>query len=101
MLCSEIYFKARSAEKASSVRDIKADHLGKLVVMKGIVTRCTEVKPLIHVATYTCDECGSDSYQTVCFHAAPGFSHFCLVSMPRVVFFSDKCTYLHAIIPLP
>ncbi|XP_055339949.1 DNA replication licensing factor mcm7-like [Paramacrobiotus metropolitanus] len=61
----EVYFKVRSSEKAVSVRDIKADHLGKLVLMKGIVTRCTEVKPLIHVATYTCDECGADTFQTI------------------------------------
>ncbi|OQV17175.1 DNA replication licensing factor mcm7 [Hypsibius exemplaris] len=61
----EVYFKVRSDQKAKSVREIKADSLGKLVIMKGIVTRCTEVKPLLHVATYTCDECGSDSFQTI------------------------------------
>lgn len=61
----DIHFKPRSSENALSVREVKAEHLGKLVTMKGIVTRCTEVKPLMNVATYTCDECGSDTYQTI------------------------------------
>ena len=33
--------------------------------MKGIVTRATEVKPMMQVATYTCDQCGSETYQPV------------------------------------
>lgn len=27
--------------------------------------RCTEVKPMISVATYSCDLCGGETYQTV------------------------------------
>lgn len=38
---------------------------GKLVSVRGIVTRCTEVKPMMQVATYTCDQCGSETYQPV------------------------------------
>lgn len=29
------------------------------------MTRATEVKPMISVATYTCDICGSETYQPV------------------------------------
>jgi len=47
------------------VRDIKADKIGKLVTVRGIVTKATEVKPMIVVATYTCDECGSEASQPV------------------------------------
>lgn len=42
---------------------------GKLVAVKGIVTRVTEVKPMMQVATYTCDQCGSETYQPVSFKA--------------------------------
>ncbi|KMQ88562.1 dna replication licensing factor mcm7-like protein [Lasius niger] len=56
----EVYFKDFSDTKAYSVRDIKADKIGKLVTVRGIVTKTTEVKPMIVVATYTCDECGSE-----------------------------------------
>ncbi|XP_011694407.1 PREDICTED: DNA replication licensing factor Mcm7 [Wasmannia auropunctata] len=61
----EVYFKDFSDAKAYSVRDIKADKIGKLVTVRGIVTKATEVKPMIVVATYTCDECCSEVSQPV------------------------------------
>lgn len=62
---SEIAFKPLSIDKAYSIRDIKAEHIGRLVTVRGIVTRCTEVKPMMVVATYTCDRCGAETYQPV------------------------------------
>lgn len=62
---SEVNFKAQSSTKAVSIRDVKADNIGKLVSVRGIVTRCTEVKPMMVVATYTCDRCGAETYQPV------------------------------------
>jgi DNA replication licensing factor MCM7 len=44
---------------------VKANSIGKLISVKGVVTRATEVKPMISVATYTCDICGSETYQPV------------------------------------
>jgi len=64
-LPSEVGFKPLSTEKAHSIREVKAQHIGKLVTVRGIVTRCTEVKPMMVVATYTCDRCGSETYQPV------------------------------------
>lgn len=67
----EVYFKdmTKDAEKDISkvipIRNVKAEHIGKLVTVKGIVTRGTEVKPMMKVATYTCDQCGSETYQPV------------------------------------
>ena len=60
-----MYFKNKSEEKFRSVREVKADSIGKLVCVKGIVTRTTEVKPMMEVATYTCDQCGAETYQPV------------------------------------
>lgn len=48
-----------------AIRDVKAEHMGKLVTVRGIVTRSTEVKPMMVVATYTCDRCGAETYQPV------------------------------------
>lgn len=62
---SEVYFHDFDAAKAHSVRDIKAEKIGKLVTVRGIVTRTTEVMPLVVVATYTCDQCGAETYQPV------------------------------------
>lgn len=62
---SEIYIKDFNDAKALSVREIKAEKIGKLVTVRGIVTRSTEVKPMMVVATYTCDQCGAETYQPV------------------------------------
>ncbi|XP_030398802.1 DNA replication licensing factor mcm7-like, partial [Gopherus evgoodei] len=59
----ELYFKAPSGSKARVIRDVKADCIGKLVTVRGIVTRVTEVKPMMVVATYSCDQCGAETYQ--------------------------------------
>ncbi|KAL2734416.1 DNA replication licensing factor Mcm7 [Vespula squamosa] len=61
----EIYIKDFNDAKALSVREIKAEKIGKLVTVRGIVTRSTEVKPMMVVATYTCDQCGAETYQPV------------------------------------
>lgn len=61
----EVFFKAPSADKHMAVRDVKANNMGKLVCVKGIVTRATEVKPMMQVATYTCDQCGAETYQPI------------------------------------
>ena len=66
LFCSEIYFRAQNRQKHLAVRDVKAESVGKLVCVKGIVTRATEVKPMMQVATYTCDQCGAETYQPVC-----------------------------------
>ena len=63
--CSEVYFKLQTATKHLAIREVKADAIGKLVQVKGIVTRATEVKPMLQVATYTCDQCGAETYQPV------------------------------------
>ena len=65
IVCSEVYLKAPTEQAFVPIREVKAECIGKLVKMKGIVTRATEVKPMMQVATYTCDQCGSETYQPV------------------------------------
>ncbi|KAF9433123.1 Mcm2-7 hexameric complex component [Entomortierella beljakovae] len=61
----QVVFKPRTNEKALSVREIKAEYLGKLVTLQGIVTRVTAVKPFVEVAAYTCESCGNENFQEV------------------------------------
>jgi len=61
----ECYFRPPTNAKAVSVRQIKARQIGKLVSVKGVVIRATEVKPMLQVATYTCDRCGAETYQPI------------------------------------
>lgn len=48
-----------------AVREVRGSHLGKLITVRGIVTRVSEVKPLLQVNAYTCDSCGSEIFQDV------------------------------------
>ena len=61
----EVCLKAPASMKSVSVRQIKARSIGKLVNVKGVVIRATEVKPMLQVATYTCDRCGAETYQPI------------------------------------
>lgn len=48
-----------------SVRQIKGKHIGKLITLRGIVTRVSDVKPAVMVIAYTCDQCGYEIFQEV------------------------------------
>ncbi|GBG59606.1 hypothetical protein CBR_g49870 [Chara braunii] len=61
----EVRIKPLTSAKPRSLREVKAADIGHLVCIKGIVTRVTDVKPLMSVATYTCDICGFEIYQEV------------------------------------
>lgn len=61
---SEVYFKPSSLE-STPVRNVLAEHIGKLLTIRGIVTRCTDVKPRLSIATYTCDQCSCETFQPV------------------------------------
>lgn len=51
--------------KSAPIRDVKARDVGRLVRVKGMVTRVSSVKPLLTVATYTCEACAYEVYQEV------------------------------------
>ncbi|GJM95446.1 hypothetical protein PR202_ga12183 [Eleusine coracana subsp. coracana] len=59
----EVYIKAFSKVTPLTIRQVKASNIGQLVKISGIVTRCSDVKPLMQVAVYTCEECGFEIYQ--------------------------------------
>ena len=49
----------------TKLREIKGDHIGHLLNVRGIVTRVSDVKPCMQVAAYMCDVCGCEIYQVV------------------------------------
>ncbi|KAK6090796.1 hypothetical protein P3W45_000041 [Vairimorpha bombi] len=55
----------RSNSRILSVRQIKAEDIGSLVRVSGVVTKISQVKPNIKVATYICESCGSEIYQQI------------------------------------
>ncbi|KAM5532331.1 hypothetical protein V8D89_014010 [Ganoderma adspersum] len=60
-----LYFQPLRSDIAMAVRDVKGAHLGRLITVRGIVTRVSEVKPLLRVNAYTCDSCGSETFQDI------------------------------------
>ncbi|XP_061009577.1 DNA replication licensing factor MCM7 isoform X3 [Dama dama] len=77
----ELYFQGPSSSKPRVIREVRADSVGKLVTVRGIVTRVSEVKPRMVVATYTCDQCGAETYQPI---QSPTF-------MPLIMCPSQEC----------
>ncbi|CAL0308498.1 unnamed protein product [Lupinus luteus] len=61
----EVYIKASSKGRPFTIREVKSSYIGQLVRISGIVTRCSDVKPLMQVAVYTCEDCGFEIYQEV------------------------------------
>ncbi|KAJ6103704.1 DNA replication licensing factor MCM7 [Penicillium sp. IBT 16267x] len=53
------------AGKALAVRNVRGEHLGSLITVRGITTRVSDVKPAVQINAYTCDRCGSEVFQPV------------------------------------
>jgi DNA replication licensing factor MCM7 len=51
--------------KALAVREVRGEHLGHLITVRGIATRVSDVKPSIQVNAYSCDRCGCEIFQPV------------------------------------
>jgi len=48
-----------------SLRYIRSRSMGRLVTIRGMIVRASDVKPINTVATYTCDACGCEVYQVL------------------------------------
>lgn len=55
----------RHNTKALAVRQVRGEHLGHLITVRGITTRVSDVKPAVQVNAYTCDRCGYEIFQPV------------------------------------
>ena len=62
---SELVFVPRKIVVDIPLREVRSHHIGKLVSIKAVIVRVTEVKPLLIVVTYTCENCGHEIYQEV------------------------------------
>lgn len=54
-----------SKKHVAKMREIKAQQIGSLVTIKGVVVRASDVKPQMEVAVYVCDMCGFEVYQVI------------------------------------
>ncbi|KAG7355083.1 minichromosome maintenance complex protein [Nitzschia inconspicua] len=49
--------------KGVSLRHVRSRNMGRLVTITGMVVKASDVKPMLQVAAYTCDVCGSELYR--------------------------------------
>lgn len=61
----QLYFAPLKSSEVFAVRAVKGAQLGKLITIRGIVTRVSEVKPYLLVDAYACDNCGAEIFQEV------------------------------------
>lgn len=76
-----IRFIPPTKQQTVPMRNIRASNIGSLIRVKGLVTRITQVKPLINVASYTCSQCSEETFQVI---NSPSF-------LPRTVCQSQQC----------
>ncbi|KPI45949.1 DNA replication licensing factor mcm7 [Cyphellophora attinorum] len=56
---------AKDKHKTLAVRQVRGEHLGHLITVRGITTRVSDVKPALRIQAYTCDSCGSEVFQPI------------------------------------
>ncbi|WFD28235.1 DNA helicase [Malassezia nana] len=60
-----LYIKPLARDPPMAVRQVRGAHLGRLLTLRGVVTRISDVKPSILVDAYACDVCGAEVFQEV------------------------------------
>jgi DNA replicative helicase MCM subunit Mcm2 (Cdc46/Mcm family) len=61
----QIIYGPASKIHLDSISELTSDKIGSLVVCKCIVTRTSDIRPELAVATYACDVCGFENYQEI------------------------------------
>ncbi|KAF2156778.1 DNA replication licensing factor CDC47 [Myriangium duriaei CBS 260.36] len=56
---------SQRSNKALAVRNVRGEHLGQLITVRGIAIRVSDVKPAVQVNAYSCDRCGREVFQPV------------------------------------
>jgi len=56
---SQAHVRLRGLPDTTEIRDIRADHRGRLIAVQGIVRKATDVRPKITNAAFECQRCGT------------------------------------------
>ncbi|KAL1304596.1 hypothetical protein AAFC00_003565 [Neodothiora populina] len=56
---------AEKSGKALAVRQVRGEHLGHLITVRGIAIRVSDVKPAVQVNAYSCNQCGQEVFQPI------------------------------------
>eukprot|EP00533_Pseudo-nitzschia_delicatissima_P003406 CAMPEP_0116083570 /NCGR_PEP_ID=MMETSP0327-20121206/3346_1 /TAXON_ID=44447 /ORGANISM="Pseudo-nitzschia delicatissima, Strain B596" /LENGTH=876 /DNA_ID=CAMNT_0003574471 /DNA_START=56 /DNA_END=2686 /DNA_ORIENTATION=- len=53
----------KAEARGVSLRHVRSKSMGRLVTITGMIVKASDVKPMLQVAAYTCDVCGSELYK--------------------------------------
>eukprot|EP00732_Lithocolla_globosa_P003231 Lithocolla_globosa_v1_NODE_2496_length_1980_cov_5.944935.p1 type:complete len:429 gc:universal NODE_2496_length_1980_cov_5.944935:272-1558(+) len=60
-----VVLKPHPLQKSIAIGQVRAAMVGSLIKVRGMVTRMSEVKPIMQIAAYFCDNCGNEAYQEI------------------------------------
>ncbi|MFD1586225.1 LAGLIDADG family homing endonuclease [Halorientalis brevis] len=55
----QAHVRIQNLPEATEIREIRADHRGKLISVQGIVRKATDVRPKVTTAAFECQRCGT------------------------------------------
>jgi replicative DNA helicase Mcm len=55
----QAHVRVQNLPEATEIREIRADHRGNLISVRGIVRKATDVRPKITTAAFECQRCGT------------------------------------------
>ncbi|MFB6083397.1 MAG: LAGLIDADG family homing endonuclease [Halorientalis sp.] len=55
----QAHVRVQNLPETTEIRDIRADHRGKLIAVQGIVRKATDVRPKVTTAAFECQRCGT------------------------------------------
>ncbi len=58
----EAHVRFRGLPEATDLRKVGARHIGRMIMIKGIIVRATPIKPLLLKATFECRRCHAKTY---------------------------------------
>ncbi len=54
-------FRVKNLDKTMTVREIRAEQVGKFIQVEGVLTRASEIKPEVREAVFKCLHCGEET----------------------------------------
>ena len=61
----EVSIRPSATEPVRKLREVRAQDIGHLLRVKGMVTRISDVKPQASVVAYTCETCACTLFEEV------------------------------------
>ncbi len=55
------HLRVKNIDATRELRENRASDVGKFILLEGIITRASDVKPEVEIATFKCERCGEEN----------------------------------------